>query len=64
MLGGGDFLRGDAAEMRGDSQLGQHPDEPLGRIPLPRLYAVAVIVLKFVVIIVVALAQGEEGEKE
>lgn len=50
--------------MRGDSQLGQHPDEPLGRVPLPRFYAVAVIVLELVVIVVVTLAEGEEREKE
>ena len=64
MLGGDDLLRGDAAKMRGDSQFGKDPDEPFRRVPLPRFHPVAVIVLKFVVIVVVALAQSEEREKE
>src|SRR5438046_4414406 len=48
-----------AAETAGQSELRQSPDQPFGRIPLPRLHAIAVIVLKFVVIIVIAFAESE-----
>src|SRR5206468_12336063 len=48
-----------AAETAGQSELRQSPDQPFGRVPLPRLHAVAVIVLKFVVIIVIAFAESE-----
>ncbi len=36
------------------------PDAPLGGVELPRLHAVAVIVLKLVVIVVVPLAEGHQ----
>src|SRR5260370_34613985 len=52
-------FRRNAAETAGQSELRQSPDQPFGRIPLPRLHAVAVIVLKFVMIIVLALAESE-----
>src|SRR5260370_6957988 len=52
-------FRRNAAETAGQSELRQSPDQPFGRIPLPRLHAVAVIVLKFVMIIVIALAESE-----
>src|SRR6266446_2428351 len=51
--------RRNAAETAGQSELRQSPDQPFGRVPLPRFHAVAVIVLKFVVIIVIALAESE-----
>src|SRR5437667_11068745 len=52
-------FRRNAAETAGQSELRQSPDQPFGRIPLPRLHAIAVIVLKFVVIIVIAFAESE-----
>src|SRR6266705_6900623 len=52
-------FRWNAAETAGQAQLRQSPDQPFGRVPLPRLHAVAVIVLKFVVIIVIAFAESE-----
>ena len=56
-----DGLGGNLAEIAGEAELVEGPDDPLGGIELPRLHAVAVIVLKLVVIIVVALAEGDEG---
>jgi hypothetical protein len=38
-------------------------DKPLGRVKLPWLHSVAVIVLKFMVIVVIAFAHGEDGEE-
>src|ERR1700745_4310126 len=52
-------FRRNAPQTAGQSELRQSPDQPFGRIPLPRLHAVAVIVLKFVVIIVIAFAESE-----
>src|SRR5260370_27267738 len=57
-------FRRNAAETAGQSELRQSPDQPFGRIPLPRLHAVAVIVLKFVVIIVIAFAESEYRHQE
>src|SRR5438128_1232735 len=55
---------GNTPEAGSDTQFGENPDQPLGRIPLPRFHTIAVIVLKFVVIVVVALPEGEDREKE
>src|SRR5436309_11729935 len=52
-------FRRNAAETACQSELRQSPAQPFGRIPLPRLHAIAVIVLKFVVIIVIAFAESE-----
>src|SRR5260370_3497261 len=52
-------FRWNAAETARQSELRQSPDQPFGRVPLPRLHAVAVIVLKFVMIIVIAFAESE-----
>ncbi len=56
-----DGVRGDLPEIAGEAQFVEGPDGPLGGIELPRLYAVAVIVLKLVVIIVIALAEGDQS---
>ena len=50
-----------AAEAIDETELGERPDCPLARIPLPWLHAVAVVVLELVVIVVIAFAEGEEG---
>src|ERR1700737_2512065 len=57
-------FRRHAAETARQSELRQSPDQPFGRVPLPRLYAVAVVVLKFVMIIVIALAESEQGQQK
>src|SRR4051794_36770236 len=56
-----DLFRGDAAQIGGEAQLAEQPNGPLGRVELPRFHAVAVVVLKFMMIIVIAFAEGEEG---
>ena len=54
----------DAAQIVNESKFRKRPDKPFGRIKLPRLYAIAVVVLKFVVIVVITFAHGEEGKEE
>ena len=49
-----------AAEAIDETELGERPDSPLARIPLPWLHAVAVVVLELVVIVVVAFTEGKE----
>ena len=63
LLGGFDFLRRDAPQTADKPQLRQRPDDPFGRVPLPGLYPVAVVVLELVVIVVIALAKREQGEE-
>ena len=55
-----DFLPGNTAQFADQAELGEGPDEPLRGIELPRLHAVAVIVLKLVMIVMVALAEGDD----
>ncbi len=50
-----------AAEAIDEAELGERPDGPLARIPLPWLHAIAVVVLELVVIVVIAFAESEEG---
>src|ERR1700730_9293381 len=52
-------FRWNAAQTAGQTELRQSPDQPFGRVPLPWFYPVAIVVLKFVMIIVVALAESE-----
>jgi hypothetical protein len=64
----GELLRGGSSrkahgELRGKAEFRQSPNDPLGRIELPWLHAVAVIVLKLVVIVVVAFAKGEDSHE-
>src|SRR5439155_12090391 len=63
-LRGSDLVRRDAAQTSDEPQLRQGPDDPFRRVKLPRLHPVSVIVLELVVIIMVALAESEEGEEE
>jgi hypothetical protein len=58
-----DFLPGNTAKLADQAELGEGPDEPLGGVELPRLHAVAVIVLKLVMIVMVALAEGNDRHK-
>ena len=57
------LFRGDATKISGQSDFREGPDDPLCRIEFPRLHSVAVVVLKFVVIIMVAFAESEEREE-
>src|SRR5207248_8430084 len=47
-----------ATETTRQTELRQSPDQPVGGGTLPRFHAVAVILLKFVVIIMIALAES------
>ena len=53
-------LAGCAPEVADEPNSGEQPDDPFRRIPLPRFYAVAIIVLKFVVIVVIAFPESEQ----
>lgn len=55
---------GHAPQIPDDAQFRKCPDDPFRRIELPRLHAVAVVVLKFVVIVVIALAEREKSQQE
>ena len=55
-----DFLLGNTAKFADQAEPGEGPDEPFRRVDLPRLHAVAVIVLKLVMIVVVPLAEGHD----
>ena len=54
------FIR-DAAEVADQAEFFQGPDGPFGRVEIGAFHSVAVVVLELVVIIVVALAEGEES---
>ena len=55
---------GNTTQIPNESEPGQGPDDPFGRIELPGLHPIAVIMLKLVVIIVVALAEGKQGQQK
>ena len=59
----GDDLVRDTAQTRDEPEFLKRADAPLGGVELPRLYAVAVVVLKLMVKVVVPLAEGEEGHE-
>ena len=44
-------------QLLGQAHFGQCPDDPLRRIKLPGLYAIAIVVRKLMVIVMVALAE-------
>ena len=53
-----------AAQISNKFKFGQRPDEPFGRVELPWLHSITVVMLKFVVVVVIAFAHGEKGEQE
>ena len=59
-LGKENLFRGNPAKFLGEVELRQSPDDPLRRVELPRFHAIAVIVLKLVMKVMVALAQGND----
>ena len=58
------YLPERAADFEQVLEFRQRPDEPLGRVELPWLHSVTVVMLKFVVVVVIAFAHGEKGEEE
>ena len=64
LLRGLNLICRNAAQISNKSQFGQRPDEPLGRVKLPWLHSVAVVVLKFVVVVVIAFAHGKKSKEE
>ena len=60
----GNCFLGHAAKTGRQSELRENPDQPLGWVPLPRFHAIAIIVLKFVMIIVIALAKGKQRHEK
>ena len=57
-------LAGCAPEAAGQSDFGEEPDDPFRRIPLPRFYSVAIIMLKFMVIVVIAFPEREQRHEK
>lgn len=57
-------LARDATKIPGEAELRQDPNQPFRWIPLPRFHTVTVIVLKFVMIVVIALAEREQCHEE
>ena len=53
-----------AAQISNKFKFGQCPDEPLGRVELPWLHSITIVMLKFVVVVVIAFAHGEKSEQE
>jgi hypothetical protein len=47
-------------QMIRQADFGERPDYPLRRVELPWLYAIAIVVLKLVVIVVIAFAKRHE----
>lgn len=59
-----DFFVRNGAQIRGQPYLIQQPDRPFGGIELPFANSIAVVVLKFVVVVVVAFAEGADRHEE
>jgi len=59
-FGKDNFFGRNTTQLPSEAEFGQRPDQPLCRIDLPRLHAVAVVMLKFVMIIMVPLAKGHD----
>ncbi len=58
-----DLFRGNSAKLADEADLGQRPDNPFGRIDLPGLNSVPVVMLKLVVIVMIPFAEGKDGEE-
>src|SRR6476469_10039125 len=63
-LARGNQFRLRAAQTARQSDLGESPNQPFRRVPLPWLHSVTIIVLKLVVIIMVAFAQGKQRHEK
>src|SRR5678815_4170386 len=63
-LARGNQFRPRAAETARQPDLGETPNQPFCRVPLPWLHSVTIIVLKFVVIIMVTFAEGKQRHEK
>ena len=54
----------DAAQIFRDAHRRKKPDDPLGRIEVPRLYAIPVVMLELVVVVMISLAESDERHEE
>src|SRR5262249_54374173 len=57
------FLRRSAPKIAGEAEFRERPNDPFGWIDIPEAHAVAIVVLKFVMIVVIAFPQREQREK-
>ena len=58
-----DLFRGNSAKLADQAKLRQGPDDPFGRIDLPGLDSVPVVMLKLVVIVMIPFAEGNDCEE-
>src|SRR5215475_5818552 len=63
-LARGNQFRPRAAQTARQSDPGETPNQPFRRVPIPWLHSVTIIVLKLVMIIVVAFAQGKQRHEK
>ena len=63
-LGRSNRLRRGFSEVAGQPGFGEEPDYPLRGIPLPGFNSVAVVVLKFMMIIVITFSEGKDRHQE
>ncbi len=59
-----DFFLRHGAQVPSEANFFEEPDCPFGGVELPRLHAVAIVVLKLVVEVVVALAKGKNRHEQ
>ena len=62
-LGLEDFFLWHGAEIANEPAFIEEPDRPLRDIDLPWFYAIAVVVLKLVMVIVIPLTEGQYGHE-
>src|SRR5258707_11072040 len=63
-LAQGNQFRPGAAQTARQADLGETPNQPFRRVPLPWLHSVTVIVLKLVMIIMVTFAHGKQRHEK
>src|SRR5678816_1284174 len=63
-LARGNQFRPRAAQTARQPDLGETPNQPFRWVPLPWLYSVTIIVLKLVVIMMVAVAEGKQRHEK
>src|ERR1700674_721991 len=59
-----DLFGGDPAQVLREPQFRERPDDPLGRIELPWLHPIAIVMLKLMVIVMITFAESEESEEK
>ena len=58
-----DLFGGNSAKLADQANPGQNPDDPFGRIDLPGLDSIPVVMLKLVVIVMIPFAEGKDCQK-